>query len=70
MVYIAGGEFTMGSTDPLARLDEAPVHRVRVDSFWIDATEVTNAQFKAFVDATGYVTIAERPVDWEELKKQ
>ncbi len=70
MVYIPGGEFAMGSTDPLARLDEAPVHRVRVDGFWIDATEVTNAQFKAFVDATGYVTVAERPVDWEELKKQ
>ncbi|MFI4917385.1 MAG: formylglycine-generating enzyme family protein [Phycisphaerales bacterium JB060] len=70
MVYIAGGEFSMGSTDPLARLDEAPVHRVRVDGFWIDATEVTNAQFKVFVNATGYKTIAERPVDWEEIKKQ
>ncbi len=70
MVYIPGGEFWMGSTDPLARLDEAPVHRVRVDGFWIDATEVTNAQFKAFVDATGYKTVAERPVDWDELKKQ
>ncbi|MFI4882168.1 MAG: formylglycine-generating enzyme family protein [Phycisphaerales bacterium JB064] len=70
MVYIAGGEFSMGSTDPLARLDEAPVHRVRIDGFWIDTTEVTNAQFKAFVDATGYMTIAERPVDWEEIKKQ
>lgn len=70
MVWIPGGEFTMGSTDPLARPDEAPVHRARVDGFWIDATEVTNAQFDAFVQATGYKTIAERPVDWEELKKQ
>ncbi len=70
MVYIPGGEFSMGSTDPLARPDEAPVHRVRVDGFWIDTTEVTNAQFKAFVDATGYQTIAERPVDWEEIKAQ
>ena len=70
MVFIPGGEFSMGSTDPLARPDEAPVHRVRVDGFWMDATEVTNAQFKAFVDATGYLTIAERPVDWEEIRKQ
>lgn len=60
----------MGSTDALARPDESPVHRVRVDGFWMDATEVTNRQFAAFVAATGYVTVAERPVDWEELKKQ
>ncbi|MBL9147638.1 MAG: formylglycine-generating enzyme family protein [Phycisphaerae bacterium] len=74
MVWIPGGEFWMGSpggaADPLARPDESPVHRVRVDGFWMDATEVTNAQYKAFVDATGYVTVAERAVDWEELKKQ
>jgi formylglycine-generating enzyme required for sulfatase activity len=70
MVWIPGGEFSMGSTDPLARPDEQPVHRVRVDGFWMDATEVTNAQFAAFVKATGYVTVAERKVDWEELKKQ
>ena len=54
MVWIPGGEFTMGSTDPLARRDESPVHRVRVDGFWMDKTEVTNAQFRAFVEATGY----------------
>ncbi len=70
MVWIKGGEFSMGSTDPLARPDEAPIHRVRVDGFWMDATEVTNAQFAAFVKATGYKTVAERPVDWEEIKKQ
>lgn len=70
MVWIAGGEFSMGSTDPLARPDEQPVHRVRVDGFWMDETEVTNAQFRAFVEATGYLTVAERPVDWEELRKQ
>jgi formylglycine-generating enzyme len=70
MVYLPGGEFTMGSTDPLARPDETPVHRVRVQGFWIDRTEVTNAQFADFVKATGYKTVAERPVDWEELKKQ
>jgi len=70
MVWIPGGEFTMGSEHPLARPDEQPVHRVRVDGFWMDATEVTNAQFAAFVEDTGYVTTAERPVDWEALKQQ
>ena len=70
MVWIPGGEFTMGSTDPLARRDEAPVHRVRVDGFWMDETEVTNAQFRVFVETTGYITVAERTIDWEELKKQ
>lgn len=70
MVWIPGGEFTMGSTDPLARADESPQHRVRVDGFWMDATEVTNAQFHAFASATGYITVAERPVDWEVLKRE
>ncbi|MDA1008901.1 MAG: SUMF1/EgtB/PvdO family nonheme iron enzyme [Planctomycetota bacterium] len=72
MVLIQGGEFVMGSekTNPLARPDEMPSHRVRVSSFWIDATEVSNREFAAFVDATGYRTVAERPVDWEELQKQ
>ena len=60
----------MGSTDAHARADEKPVHRVRVDGFWMDATEVTNRQFAEFVQATGYETVAERPVDWEELKQQ
>lgn len=70
MVWVPGGEFTVGSADPLARPDEQPVHRARVRGFWMDATEVTNAQFAAFVKATGYKTVAERPVDWEQLKKQ
>ncbi len=69
MIWIPGGEFSMGSTDPLARADESPVHRVRIDGFWMDQTEVTNAQFRAFVAATGYKTVAERPVDWEEFRK-
>lgn len=60
----------MGGNDPLARPDEAPPHRVRVDGFWMDATEVTNDEFSRFVKATGYRTIAERPVDWEQLKTQ
>lgn len=70
MIWIPGGEFTMGSTDALAREDESPVHRVRIDGFWMDETEVTNAQFRAFVEATGYKTVAERPIDWDEMKKQ
>jgi formylglycine-generating enzyme len=70
MVWIPGGEFSMGSDAAEARPDERPEHRVRVHGFWMDATEVTNAQFAKFVAATGYRTIAERPVDWEQLKKQ
>ncbi|MBX3409651.1 MAG: formylglycine-generating enzyme family protein [Phycisphaeraceae bacterium] len=70
MVWIPGGEFTMGGKDALARENESPLHRVRVDGFWIDATEVTNDEFRRFVEATGYVTDAEKPVNWEELSKQ
>jgi formylglycine-generating enzyme len=70
MAWIAGGEFTMGSDDALARADEKPPHRVRVDAFWMDETEVTNAQFRDFVDATRYVTTAERKPLWEDLQKQ
>ncbi|MFV0338085.1 MAG: formylglycine-generating enzyme family protein [Chthoniobacterales bacterium] len=57
MVRIPGGEFTMGST---TFADSQPLHRVKVDAFWIDKTEVTNAQFAKFVKATNYVTVAER----------
>lgn len=70
MVYIAGGEFIMGSEDQEAKKSEGPEHPVVVSSFFMDKTEVTNAQFSAFVEATGYLTVAERPVDWEEIKKQ
>ncbi|PDH46325.1 MAG: sulfatase [Flavobacteriales bacterium MED-G15] len=70
MVWISGGTFQMGSEDDQARPDEGPVHSVQVDGFWIDLTEVTNAQFAEFVAATGYITTAEKPVDWEEMKKQ
>jgi formylglycine-generating enzyme required for sulfatase activity len=59
MVFVPGGEFSMGLDDP-AYPDAGPAHRVRVSPFWIDATEVTNAQFATFVRATGYVTVAER----------
>ncbi len=71
MVWIPGGTFLMGSdTDPQRRNDETPAHPVQVSGFWMDKTEVTNAEFAAFVDATGYITTAEKPVDWEELKTQ
>jgi sulfatase modifying factor 1 len=68
MVWIPGGEFSMGCADPRASLcggpdamaDARPIHRVYVDGFWMDRTEVTNEQFAAFVKATGYVTIAEQ----------
>ena len=43
--------------------EEAPAHPVSVDGFWIDPHPVTNAQFQAFVEATGYRTVAERPAD-------
>lgn len=70
MIYLPSGEFVMGTDDPKSMANERPAHRVRVDGFFIDQTDVTNAQFRAFVEATGYITVAERPVDWEELKKQ
>ena len=60
-VWIPGGTFRMGSDDYYP--EEAPVHRVTVDGFWIDRTPVTNRQFRAFVDATSYVTFAEIPPD-------
>ena len=71
MVWVAGGDFIMGTdNDPQARTDEKPAHKVHVDGFYMDEHEVTNAEFTAFVNATGYITTAEKPVDWEELKKQ
>ena len=70
MVFIKGGKFSMGCADKTGRPDEYPLHTVKVDGFWMDETEVTNKQFKLFVDATGYVTTAERQPDWEVLKKQ
>lgn len=61
MVFIPGGAFRMGSDRD--RPEERHVHSVRVDGFWIDRHEVTNAQFREFVAATGYVTLAERGLD-------
>lgn len=69
MVWIPGGEFSMGNSDPRGAehgghdpmADTRPVHRVYVDGFWMDSTEVTNAQFEEFARATGYITVAEKP---------
>jgi len=70
MVYIPSGSFRMGANSSQAAEDEYPVHEVAVSGFYMDVTEVTNKMFSEFVDATGYITIAERDVDWEELKSQ
>jgi len=70
MVKIAGGEFSMGSEAPEAFPNEGPVHRVQVDSFFMDTHPVTNREFAEFVEATGYITVAEQELDWEELRKQ
>ena len=76
MVWIPGGEFSMGSADPTVdsvcgghekMRDARPIHRVYVDGFWMDKTEVTNDQFKKFVDATHYKTIAEIAPTREEF---
>ena len=66
MVWIPGGEFSMGSEDAEMR-DARPFHRVAVEGFWMDQTEVTNAEFDRFVKATGYVTIAERTPDAKDF---
>jgi formylglycine-generating enzyme required for sulfatase activity len=58
MVWVAGGTFRMGSNGHYP--EEAPAHHVQVDGFWMDKTPVTNAHFRRFIDATGYVTLAER----------
>jgi sulfatase modifying factor 1 len=68
MVWIPGGEFSMGANDPpdmdkvgmQATGDARPIHRVYVDGFFMDKTDVTNEEFARFVRATGYVTVAER----------
>lgn len=70
MIWIPATTYAMGGVGTEARKDEFPVHKVSLDGFWIDQTEVTNAAFERFVNATHYVTTAEQKPDWEELKKQ
>ncbi|NDC63829.1 MAG: formylglycine-generating enzyme family protein [Planctomycetia bacterium] len=75
MVWIPGGEFSMGCLDPRgtphggpdSMADARPIHRVHVQGFWMDRTEVTNGQFAAFVEATRYVTVAEQPPRAEDF---
>jgi formylglycine-generating enzyme required for sulfatase activity len=75
MVWIPGGDFSMGADEsgeslcglPGVTRDSQPIHRVYVDGFWMDATEVTNEQFDRFVKATGYRTIAEIAPTKEEF---
>ncbi|QSB26215.1 formylglycine-generating enzyme family protein [Flavobacterium sp. CLA17] len=75
MVWIPGGEFSMGSNvedESLCSIkgvtkDAAPIHRVYVDGYFMDETEVTNEQFAKFVNATGYVTVAEQKPTQEEF---
>jgi formylglycine-generating enzyme len=74
MVWIPGGEFSMGANEPPnmddvgmeATLDARPIHRVYVDGFYMDKTDVTNAEFAEFVKASGYVTVAERAPSRED----
>lgn len=70
MVYIPGGNYSMGGNSEQADSDEFPKHDVRISAFYMDETEITNAEFKKFVDATGYVTVAERDIDWEAMKNE
>jgi sulfatase modifying factor 1 len=69
MVWVAGGNFTMGTDEDNAYDHERPAHKVHVDGFYISETEITNGQFRKFIDATGYKTVAERKPTWEELKE-
>lgn len=66
MILLPGGSYVMGCSSPDSP-DTRPLHLVEVDSFYLDAHEVTNAQYAAFVSATGYITVAERPLSAEEF---
>ncbi|HEY8504068.1 MAG TPA: SUMF1/EgtB/PvdO family nonheme iron enzyme, partial [Gemmataceae bacterium] len=71
MVWVPGGTFWMGTDQNVRDSYHArPRHRVTVGGFWMDATEVTNAQFAKFVEATGYVTVAERKPRREDFPKE
>ena len=70
MVFIKGGTFEMGGDNDQARDDEFPKNNTQVNDFWMDVTEVTNAQYQQFVEDTGWETIAERTVDLEEIMAQ
>ena len=69
MVLIPEGTLNMGGDNDQADPNEFPKHKVIIKSFWMDETEVTNTQFEEFVKTTRYKTVAERPIDWDEMKK-
>jgi formylglycine-generating enzyme required for sulfatase activity len=69
MVLIPAGIYTMGGRSSQAYPDEFPKHPVTVSAFYMDKHEVTNQEFYDFVEATNYKTIAERDIDWDEMKK-
>ncbi|MGK0414611.1 MAG: sulfatase modifying factor 1 [Polaribacter sp.] len=72
MLWVPEKTFLQGAkeTDKYAMSREKPAHKVTVNGFYIDITEVTNKQFKTFAEATKYITVAERKIDWEEMKSQ
>jgi sulfatase modifying factor 1 len=70
MVWVPGGTFIMGTSEADAYNHERPAHQVKIKGFWMDETEVTNEQYKAFVEETGYITVAERKPQWEDLRRQ
>ena len=80
MVKIKNGEFVMGGNNPddlssiqrgsQPRPDEFPNNKITIKEFWMDETEVTNAQFEKFVNASGYLTTAERPISMDEIMAQ
>ena len=73
MVYIPAGEYEMGGDakeeggTSHSHQNSYPIHKVALDAFWIDETEVTNRQYNEFVKATGYVTFAEKPLPAETI---
>src|SRR5260370_25242092 len=70
MVWIPGSPFLMGTNDKESFPNERPAHFVRVQGFWMEEHDVTNAEFSKFIEATGYVTTAEHKIVWEDLKKE
>jgi formylglycine-generating enzyme len=70
MAWIPAGSFMMGSDARPAQPNERPAHSVKLHGYWIDQHHVTNAEFRKFVDSTGYLTTAERKPDWETLRVQ
>lgn len=70
MAWVPGGQFLMGSEHRLAHRNERPVHAVALKPFWMDLHHVTNGEFARFVQATGFVTTAEKKPDWDTVRVQ